>query len=340
MKNGLQIDLEKSCLKFFFKHYTEKLWGIKCFQIDADWAAQRIKSLTLFQAIKSALSFSKENKHTTLLDKFMYPKNGTGTLYEKTAEHISLKNKIHLNTPIKKVLLDHTNKKVIGIELVNGEVKDASTVISTMPLTLLVKGLPNVPEKVLNATKELYFRNTILVYLEIDQHNLFEDNWLYIHSPDVKHGRITNFRNWCPSLNKDKKTSILCLEFWCFESDQLWNDSDDFITQIAKKEIFNIDLIPSESKILNAKVIKIPKCYPVYEKGYQEKMNVIISYLKTIKGLIPIGRYGAFKYNNQDHSILMGLLATEKITTNQEIDLWKINTDTEYQENAKDILIQ
>ena len=333
----------KKLFEIFFKYYTEKLWGIKCTAIDADWAAQRIKTLTLMGAVKSAIFGNKGNKHKTLVDQFAYPKNGTGTLYERAAAAITKNGgKVKLKQPIKKVLLNESNDKVKGIELLDGTIVEAENVVSTMPITILIKGFNNVPAAVQKAVEQLYFRNTILVYLEINQEKLFTDNWLYIHSPDVKHGRITNFRNWCTSLTRDKKTTILCLEFWCFENEEIWTGDEQNVVNIAKEEVYKINLIPKEAKILNSFVVKVPKCYPVYETGYQEGMNVIINFLNNIEGLYPIGRYGAFKYNNQDHSILMGLLAAEKIVDHKQIDLWKINTDTEYQEDGKikDILVQ
>lgn len=333
----------KKLFEIFFKNYTEKLWGIKCTEIDADWAAQRIKTLTLIGAVKSAVFGNKGNKHKTLVDQFAYPKNGTGTLYERAAEQVKVNGgNVALNQPIKRVLLDEKNEKVIGVELPDGTIEKADNVVSTMPLTLLIKGFDNVPAEVTEAINQLYFRNTILVYLEVDSNQLFTDNWLYIHSPKVKHGRITNFRNWCTSLNRDKETTIICMEFWCFEQDEIWTGDEKNIIELAEDEIYKINLIPKTAKVLNSKVIKIPRCYPVYETGYQENITKVIDFLKPIKGLYPIGRYGAFKYNNQDHSILMGLLAADKISEGKDVDLWQINTDTEYQEDGKikDVLAQ
>jgi protoporphyrinogen oxidase len=332
----------KKLYTIFFKHYSEKLWGIKCTQIDADWAAQRIKTLSLMQAVISAIFNNKGNKHKTLVDHFAYPNNGTGTLYERAAKAIEDNNgSVQFNSPIKRVLLDVDNKKIRGVELNDGSIVEANYVVSTMPLTTLVKGFDNIPEKLKTATNSLYFRNTILVYLEVEEKHLFQDNWLYIHSPNVKLGRITNFRNWCPTINKDKDTTILALEYWCFEEDSIWSENDDDIINLAKAELLRIKLSQKEINIINSKVIRVPKCYPVYETGYQENLDVIIDYLKNIENLLPIGRYGSFKYNNQDHSIFMGLMASEKIINNSLVDLWKINTDTEYQEEGKikDVLV-
>ena len=165
------------------------------------------------------------------------------------------------------MLLNEQEDKTTGVELVNGTIIEANYVVSTMPITHLINGFSQVPKKVQSAINSLYFRNTILVYLEIDSSDLFTDNWLYIHVSEVLHGRITNFKNWCTSLNKDKKTTILCLEYWCFEKDALWTNDESHIIKIAKEEIYAVNLIPKKAKILNTHLMRIPKCYPVYETG-------------------------------------------------------------------------
>ena len=332
----------RKLFEIFFKHYSEKLWGIPCSKIDADWAAQRIKSLSLWEALISAIFGNTGNKHKTLLDQFAYPNNGTGTLYERASDFIIERGgKVNLDSPVKSVIQDAAYK-INGIELKDGRRIMADYVVSTMPLTLLVKGLKDVPADVAAAAGRLFFRNTILVYLEVDSMELFADNWIYVHSPEVKHGRITNFRNWSKQINRDKKTTILCMEFWAFDQDEIWKDKDEIISELANKEIHLLKLVPPQTRILNTFVLRVPNCYPVYETGYQVHLKKVENYLDTLNGLIPIGRYGAFKYNNQDHSILMGILAAEKITRGLETDLWKINTDVEYQEEAriKDVLIQ
>ena len=325
----------KKLFGIFFKNYSEKLWGIPCSKIDADWAAQRIKKLSLWEAVKNAFFGDKEQKHKTLVDQFAYPKYGTGSIYEKQKNFIERKGgKVHLKTPVKKILKD-TDGKVIGIELIGGEKHLADTVVSTMPLTQMVKGLDAVSSEVAAACDQLYYRNTLLVYLEVDAAGLFPDNWIYVHSPEVLHGRITNFRNWCPSLYGDKKTTILCLEYWCFEKDAIWTLEDGPLSEKAKEEVKKIKLIPSDAKVINSFVMRLPKCYPVYETGYAKHLSVIQDYVDTIPNLLAIGRYGAFKYNNQDHSILMGLLAAREIISGNKENLWSINTDTEYQERSE-----
>jgi protoporphyrinogen oxidase len=220
--------------EIFFKHYSEKLWGIPCSKIDADWAAQRIKSLSLWEAVISAIFGNIGNKHKTLLDQFAYLNNGTGTIYERAADYIKeYGGNVNLQMPVKRVVQDTTGK-VTGIELKDESKVTADHVISSMPITNMVLGLQNVLEDVIQAIGKLYYRNTILAYLEVNSMELFGDNWIYMHSPEVKHGRITNFRNWSKELNRDKATTILCMEFWAFDNDPIWNDKDENIADLAK----------------------------------------------------------------------------------------------------------
>jgi protoporphyrinogen oxidase len=324
----------KKLFGMFFKSYTEKLWGISCNQIDADWASQRIKKLSLWEALISSIKGNKNNKHKTLVDVFAYPHKGTGAIYNEIARRFeNLGGQIIFDQKIETFI--NQDSKITEIITQNGDSYKADWIVSTMPMTSLIKGLSNVPQKVLDYTQNLYFRNTTLVYLEINNNELFPDNWIYIHSPEVTHGRITNFRNWCPTLTNGKNTSILCLEFWSFDSDTLWQKSDEELSDLAHKELIALKLISENDRILNSKVIKIPKCYPVYETGYMENLNPIIDYLNTVSNLKLIGRYGSFKYNNQDHSILMGLLLAKEIHTGVDQKLWDINTDSDYQESTE-----
>jgi protoporphyrinogen oxidase len=181
---------------------------------------------------------------------------------------------------------------------------------------------------------KLRYRNTILVYLEIDHESLFPDQWLYVHSTDITMGRISNFRNWHTSLNGDRKSTILCLEYWCNFEDDLWKKPDPEIIAIAKKEM-EVSGLAGKTPVKKGFVYKIPRSYPVYFKGYKQILKPVEEYLTGIENLYVIGRYGTYKYNNQDHSVLMGLLAAENILENKGHNLWNINTDYEdYQESS------
>ena len=324
--------------KTFFKTYTEKLWGKSCLELDADWAAQRIQKLTLGGALKNALKLNFKNKHKTLVDEFAYPNIGNQFFYEELKNFVEDFNKqeIMFNSKVSKILID--KNQVIGIELSNGKEYNCKWLISSMPITSLVSSMEDVPREVISASKKLRFRNTILVYLLIESNDIFPDQWLYIHDPSVLHGRITNFRNWSPDIVNENGTTVICMEFWCFDDDDIWNMPEEDLINLASKEITQIGLVQKE-QILEGKLVRIPKCYPMYERGYKENLNVVIQFLNKINGLIPIGRYGSFKYNNQDHSLLMGIMAAESIAINKPPNLWEINTDSKYQEagNSSDI---
>ncbi len=323
----------RKLFNIFFKTYSEKLWGISCKELDADFAAQRIKKLSLWEAMKNALTGGKNNKHKTLVDQFAFPTGGTGMIYERMKDFVISKgNKVFLSTSVKRVL--SKNGKVTSIELDNGQITEYDHVISSMPVTLLVNRLPETPQHILDFTKSLRFRNTILVYLHVQGKDLFPDNWLYVHSADLKMGRITNFRNWVPEILNGKDSTIVVLEYWCNDEDPEWIDTNENWIELAKAELNKTGLI-KEAPITDGHVHKISKCYPVYSTGYKTHLKPVEEYLSTINGLSTIGRYGSFKYNNQDHSILMGLLAAENIVKNTNHNLWEVNTDyDDYQEQS------
>jgi protoporphyrinogen oxidase len=321
----------KRLYEIFFKTYTEKLWGIPCDKIDSEFAIQRIKKFSLGEALKNIIGGNR-GTHKTLADKFAYPNGGTGIIYEKMADFVKKQGgNIYLESPVKSIKTEHG--KAIAIELENCTVKEYDHIISSMPLTLMVSRLPGVPENIRKAVDGLKFRNTVIVYLNIQAVDLFPDNWLYIHSPELKMGRVTNFRNWSPELYGKEESSICALEYWCNYNDPDWEKEDGYFIELAKSEIRKTGLI-GDATISEGSVYRVHRCYPVYEVGYKEKLNLVIDYLKKIEKLQVIGRYGAFKYNNQDHSILMGKLAAENILSNRQNDLWGINTDYEYQESS------
>jgi len=202
-------------------------------------------------------------------------------------------------------------------------------------LTVLVKQLDGVPADVLESCRQLQFRNTVLIYLEVLKKDLFPDNWIYVHSSKLRCGRITNFRNWVPNICGRSPHTILALEYWCNSDDEFWSREEEDLIRMARNEIVLSGLVGAPEEIGRAHVVRIPKSYPIYQKGYQEHVALIRSYLDSIAGLQVIGRYGSFKYNNQDHSILMGRLAAENVVSDFLHDLWSVNTDYEtYQESC------
>lgn len=322
----------KRLFSIFFKTYSEKLWGIPCNELDSDFAAQRIKKLSLYEAIRNAAFKGKGNKHKTLVDQFAYPLGGTGMVYERMARFVKESgNHVYLNTPVYRVV--NYNGKVMGIELEDGKFKEYDHVVSTMPYTLMVQTLTEVPEDITALVQKLTFRNTVIVYLLINQPNIFPDNWLYIHSSELLMGRVTNFRNWVPDIYNDEQKTILAIEYWCNQNSDLWNYKDQDFIKLASSEMARTGLVQPES-IEDGYVYRIDKCYPVYNKGYKKILNPINEYVSSLENLYVIGRYGSFKYNNQDHSILMGLKAAENIVAKTKHNLFAINTDYDnYQES-------
>ncbi|HEY5923852.1 MAG TPA: FAD-dependent oxidoreductase [Kofleriaceae bacterium] len=320
----------------FFKTYSEKLWGIPCSELDADFAAQRIKKLSLYEAIKHAFVRRQRSEHKTLVDRFAYPLGGTGIVYERMAERVRENGgRVHLRSPVDRVLVERG--RACGLALADGRTVTCDHVISTMPFTLLVRSLPDVPAPVTSAAASLTFRNTILVYLDVQATNLFPDQWLYIHEPSLGVGRVTNFRNWVPQLYGSQKSSILALEYWCNDGDALWGEADGSLIGRATRELEATGLLRG-APVARGHVVRIRRCYPVYRRGYKEHVAQIADYLQSaVQGLIPIGRYGSFKYNNQDHSILMGMLAADNVCRSAKHDLWAVNTDYDTYEEAATI---
>ncbi len=314
----------------FFKTYTEKLWGIPGNKLDSEFASQRIKKLSMSEAIKSAIFGGGGEKHKTLVDQFAYPNKGTGEVYERMKKYIEKNGgKVHLKTPVDSLVT--SGKTVKGVKLVSGESINYDQVVSSMPLTLLVGRLKGVPEKIVKANKSLKFRNTLIVYLKVNAKEIFPDNWIYVHSTDLRTGRITNFRNWVPSINQGKKESIIAMEYWSFDEDDFWHWDEEQYVALAKEELAKTGLVESK-QITDGMIVRVPRCYPVYGRGYKKQLTQVEDFLRGYKNLQIIGRYGAFKYNNQDHSILMGMLAAENIADGAQHDLWDINSDDEYQE--------
>jgi len=319
--------------EMFFKSYTEKLWGVPCDQLDADFARQRIKKFSMGEAIKSAFHLGK-SCHATLVDCFGYPTFGTGGVYERMADFVcGAGGRVHLGRPVDRIL--HQNRRVYGVQLADGEQFPCQHVISTMPFTLMVKGLGRLPADVQQSLAELTYRNTILVYLKVSGTESFPDQWLYVHAPELLMGRVSNFRNWVPELYGESPASILSLEYWCYDDDPLWNAPDAQLVDLATSEIGETGLIAGH-EVQAGEVVRLHRSYPVYGRNYKNHVDTVVQFLDRFTNLTAIGRCGAFKYNNQDHSILMGLLAAENLLRGRKHNLWAINTDYQtYQESAK-----
>jgi protoporphyrinogen oxidase len=317
----------------FFKSYTEKLWGFSCRELDSDFAAQRIKKLSLFEAVRAAVFGAGGARHKSLVDKFAYPHGGSGAFCTRMAAIIrDAGGEIFLDSPVASVRPAIQADAPAYLMFPDGSELAFDHVVSTMPITTLVERM-DAPEAIRSHIKALRFRNTILVFLRVKGESPFPDQWIYVHSPGLRTGRITNFRNWAPQITQGMPDTILCLEYWCFDEDEVWSQNEQSLIAMATEEMFRTSLIPGRT-VLDGKVVRVPRSYPVYASGYRRHLAPVERYLSTRKNLSVIGRAGSFKYNNQDHSILMGLLAAENIAAGAGHDLWSINSDDEYQESS------
>jgi protoporphyrinogen oxidase len=319
----------------FFKTYTEKVWGIPCDKIQADWAAQRIKGLSLRTAVLNALF--NVNSTKTLIKEFDYPLLGPGMMWERFQQCVEQRGgEVTLNTDV--IELKHDEKRVYSITVrqdgVNHEIT-GEYFISSMPVTALVQRLsPPAPAAVITASKSLSYRDFIIVPIIVNRADLFPDNWIYVHSPEVKVGRIQNFKNWSAAMVPDASKTCLGMEYFCSEGDALWNLSDTELLDLATQEIAALGLVKVE-EVEDGVVIRQPKAYPVYDRDYRQHLKVIQDYLATFENLQTTGRNGMHRYNNQDHSMLTGMLAAQNYF-GESHDLWDVNTERSYHEEFTD----
>ena len=319
--------------EIFFEEYTEKLWGIPPDELGADFAVQRIKKFSLFAAMKAMILPGTSRKHRTLVDEFAYPLRGAGEPWENLASKISERGgSVLLGAAVEAIEREPTGNWQVTLS--TGDSIVARNVISTMPLPLLTRML-GAPHDVLESASRLKFRSTTIVYLRIPRLALFPDQWLYVNSPGLQTGRITNFNNWNHTILKDSKDTVLAFEYWSSEGDDFWNAKEEEIGKIAMRDL----RLSGLSNLTEAEafyVLRVPKCYPIYEGGYERDVKKISLFVDSFPNIQAIGRYGSFKYNNQDHSILMGLLAAENVLAESVIhDTWGINSDREYQEGSR-----
>jgi len=329
----------KRLYKIFFQTYTEKVWGIPCSEITAEWAAQRIKGLSLLTALKNALikqqSKDKGTVIKTLIDVFDYPKQGPGMMWDMVTSIVQQNgSEVRFGAEVEEILW--TNDRVDAVEVKNNgqrELVEGTHFISSMPVRELIQKFePAVPEEVWKAAMKLNYRDFLTVALIINKRDVFEDNWIYIHDADVKVGRIQNFKNWSPYMVPDSNKTCLGLEYFCFEGDGLWTMSDQELIELGKRELAKLDLIQA-SDVEDGAVVRMPKAYPVYDSTYHEALQIICQFLSRIDNLQLVGRNGMHKYNNQDHSMLTAMLAAENLQGANH-DLWKVNTEQEYHEEV------
>ncbi|MBV8486711.1 MAG: NAD(P)/FAD-dependent oxidoreductase, partial [Planctomycetaceae bacterium] len=327
--------------EIFFKSYTEKLWGMPTSEISADWAAQRIKGLNLTEAVINALLGGLKSRKgeviKTLIDEFQYPRLGPGQMWEAARDRIrTYGGAVHLDRKV--VRIDHDGAAVRAFVAASSEGRLTRYLgthfLSTMPVRDLIRAMnPPSPPEVIAAAESLRYRDFLTVVLIVDRPTTFPDTWIYIHEPQVRVGRIQNFKSWSPEMVPDPSRSSLGLEYFCFEGDDLWTSSDADLLALGRREIDAIGLVPA-ADIVDGCVVRMPKAYPVYDDAYQGHLVVIRKWLSGLCNLELAGRNGMHKYNNQDHSMMTALLAARNILGLGSYDTWKVNTDAEYHEEG------
>jgi protoporphyrinogen oxidase len=332
--------------EIFFKTYTEKVWGMPCSEISADWAAQRIKGLSLGSAIKNALlpqkkSANRKDVIKTLIDSFRYPRKGPGMLWEECARKVKKQGGV-IEMGCRAETLDYDTDRGtwrVGFKRQGGSTGtiEARAVISSAPLREVAKSLePKLPAEAIRAAEALRYRDFLTVTLILKDKNLFDDNWIYIHDPTVKVGRIQNFKSWSPEMIPDPTMACYGLEYFCFEGDGLWASNDEDLIALAKRELEKIGLA-KQGDVVDGCVVRQPKAYPVYDDDYAKNVEIVRREMeKRFPTLYPVGRNGMHKYNNQDHAMMTAMLTAENIAAGRRVfDVWDVNQDAEYHESGK-----
>ncbi|MEO7556442.1 MAG: NAD(P)/FAD-dependent oxidoreductase, partial [Acidimicrobiales bacterium] len=323
--------------RMFFKTYTEKVWGVPASEIQADWAAQRIKNLSLGKAIVNALVPRRgQTDITSLIEEFQYPKLGPGMMWERCAEIVEAKGSaVVFHAPVTAVR--HEGGRAVGVRHANGtagvEVAVAADhVISSMPIPDLLRAMdPPIPADVRAAADAVSHRDYLTVALVVPAEDGFPDNWIYVHDPKVRMGRIQNYGSWSPFMVKEGYT-CLGLEYFVFEGDDLWTMTDDDLIAFGTRELQILGLVQPDH-VGAGYVVRVPKAYPTYDEGYKENIDVLRGWLaEHAPNVHPVGRNGMHKYNNQDHSMVTAMLTVDNIVLGTDHDVWEVNVEEEYHE--------
>jgi protoporphyrinogen oxidase len=327
----------------FFKTYTEKVWGTPCTEISADWAAQRIKGLSLSTAIFNALLPKRKPKERgkvvkTLIDSFRYPRRGPGMMWEKCVERITgFGGSVLMGRRVTSCRYDSDTAlwNLVSVDADGVEHQHAATdVISSTPIRELAAMLsPQISQPAGLAAASLKYRDFLTVAVILRERNVFDDNWIYVHDPSVKVGRVQNFKSWSPEMVPDPAMACYGLEYFCFEGDGLWNSTDAELTDLARRELVQLGLAET-ADLVDACVVRQRKAYPVYDDAYAEHVDVVRREIEArFPSLHLVGRNGMHKYNNQDHSMMTAMLCAENILAGRRVyDLWQVNEDAEYHE--------
>jgi len=322
--------------EIFFEEYTEKVWGCPCREISAEWARQRIRSLTLGEVLKNAFPSREKTVHASLIDRFHYPRLGPGMLWDGLGELVAVRGGlVERGSEVVSVLVEGPRVRAVKVAAA-GTVSEIPVryLISSAPLDELIEMIePAPPSEVLRAARSLKYRDFVTVGLVVRRRNLFPDNWIYVHTPGLGVGRIQNYGNWSPEMVPDSDCSSLGLEYFCSVHDEIWNMDDEALLDMAARELSALG-IAERAEVIEGVVFRQPKAYPMYVGDHGRVVAIIRSYLDRYTNLSTIGRNGLHRYNNMDHSMLTGLYAARKALGGRTGDIWAVNVEEEYLEST------
>jgi len=326
----------KRLFEIFFKSYTEKVWGLSCSELKAEWAVQRIKDLSLKTAILSMFC-KPRTPIKTLIEEFDYPRLGPGMMWNAVKLAVE-RARGEVRTGSDVAAITRIGPRVDGVVIVRDGVREVISgthFISSIPVTEAVKKMdPPAPAEVLAAADALTYRDFLTVVLIVKRADVFPDNWIYVHDPAVRVGRIQNFKNWSPDMVPDAGKTSLGLEYFCLEGDAVWTTPDRELIEQATRELCAIGLAQAH-EIEDGCVVRVPKAYPVYTSDYAQHLAVVRRFVDSLENFQTIGRNGLHRYDNQDHAMLTGALAARNVVLDQRNDVWSINTDAEYHEEVR-----
>lgn len=320
----------------FFREYTEKVWGIPGSEIQAEWAAQRIRNLSFWTVLSSALRLKRKHV-TSLIEEFHYPRLGPGQMWETLAAQSEGRGiPVRLGHRVTRVVHDASGVRAIEVTRPGraAELIEVSGVVSSIPLSELVLSLdPLPPDHVVEAARRLRYRDLLVVGLISTDPEPFPDNWIYLHDPGTRAGRVQNFGAWSPGMTRPGYT-CLGVEYFCFQGDETWSLPDHALIELAKRELGQIGLIDPEH-VVDGVAIRVPRAYPMYDKGYDDAVTTLREHLSSIRNLQTVGRNGLHRYNNQDHSMWTAVLGTLNLLDCADHDVWTVNADAEYHEEGE-----
>ena len=313
----------------FFKSYTEKVWGMNCREIAAEWAAQRIQGLSLWSLLRDAVFQRPDKQIKTLVKEFQYPRLGPGMLWSRMRDIVEQRGvPVVLNAPVENIRWQAA--KVISVQA-GGKTYHGAQFISSIPIRELIEKLDPAPQPaLLAAADKLHYRDFIVVALMVRGGSLFPDNWIYVHDASVTAGRVQNYGNWSPEMTPNPNLTCLGVEYFCNMSDAIWKATDEDLIALAKREMVQLGLV-CDQDVVDGAVVRMPKAYPVYDRGYQDGLAAVRGFLARVPNLQLVGRNGMHRYNNQDHSMLTAILAARNVA-GARFDLWNLSVDKDYLE--------